>query len=403
MNPVDGWFLLKLFGGVMAKIGPASFKYILKAKFEAESLIEKPDVIGAIFGQTEGLLGEELDLREAQKNGKIGRIEVESTSSNGKTIGEIIIPTSLDIAETALIGAAIETIDRIGPSKASIKVESLEDVRVTKREYITKRASELLSVAMNKNAADTTEMLQKLYEDVRQKEMIEYGPEKLPAGPDIDDSDEIIVVEGRADVLNMLKHGFTNVIGMNGTTIPKTVLDLSRKKITTLFVDGDRGGDIIISAFAQNGHLDYIAKAPAGTEVEELSKKEINQALRAKVPVEEYSPGLRRESREEKQTQINLPEEFKQRMISFVNEIIGTRGAFLIDENYNILGRIPYKEVESSLPNLEGTSIVVLDGIVTDEIAKSAEEAEIKYVIGSRVAASSSTVTLLSYDDLGYR
>ncbi len=386
----------------MAKIGPASFKYVLKAKFEAESLVEKPDVIGAVFGQTEGLLGEELDLREAQKNGKIGRIEVESTSSNGKTTGTIIIPTSLDIAETALIGAAIETIDRIGPSKATIRVESLEDVRVTKREYITKRASELLGTALSKNATDTTEMLQKLYEDVRQKELTEYGPEKLPAGPDIEDSDEIIVVEGRADVLNMLKHGFTNVIGMNGTTIPKSVVDLSKRKVTTLFVDGDRGGDMIVNAFMQNGHIDYVAKAPAGTEVEELSKKEINQALRAKIPLEEYAPGMRRESKEEK-PQISLPDEFKQKMLSFVNDIIGTRGAFLINDKYEILGKIPYKEVESSLPNLESTYAVVLDGVITDEIAKSAEEAEIKYVIGNRVAASSSSVVLLSYEDLGYR
>ena len=391
----------------MAKIGPTSFKYILHAKFTADSLIDKPDVIGAVFGQTEGLLGEELDLREAQKNGKIGRINVESTSASGKTNGEITIPTSLGMAETALIGAAIETIDRIGPSKATVSVDKIEDVRISKREYIMNRAQQLLEDAMKTSEVDTTELLQKLYEEVRQKEFIEYGPEKLPAGPDLEDSEEIIVVEGRADVMNMLKHGFSNVIGMNGTNIPKTVIELSRKKIVTLFVDGDRGGDMIINSFIQQGHVDFIAKAPSGTEVEELSKKEINQALRAKVPIEEYDPSLKRESaapkRQAQSAPVEVPQEIKEKVTPLVNDIIGTRGAFLVNDKFEILGRIPYKGVEDAILNLENIYMLVLDGLVTDEIAKAAEESEIAYVIGSRVLAGSSSVKLLSYDDIGYK
>ena len=393
----------------MAKIGPASFKYILHAKFSADSLIEKPDVIGAVFGQTEGLLGEELDLREAQKNGKIGRINVESSSSNGRTTGEITIPTSLDIAETALIGAAIETIDRIGPSKASVSVDKIEDVRSSKREYIMKKAQKLLDEALKATAVDTTELLQKLYEDVRQKELVEYGSEKLPAGPDVSDSEDIIVVEGRADVLNMLKHGFANVIGMNGTNIPKTVIDLSRKKTITLFVDGDRGGDMIINAFQQMGHIDFIAKAPSGTEVEELSKKEINQALRGKVPADEYESGSgRREPSPEKRPSVeqivgNLPPEFKEKSLPLINEIIGTRGAFLVNEKFEIMGKIPYKEVEASIMNIENIFMLVLDGVVTEEISRAAEEGGISYIIGSKVSASSPSVKLLSYEAIGYR
>ncbi|MCL4398819.1 MAG: DNA primase DnaG [Candidatus Parvarchaeota archaeon] len=391
----------------MAKIGPTSFKYILHAKFTADSLIDKPDVIGAVFGQTEGLLGEELDLREAQKNGKIGRINVESSSAGGKTNGEITIPTSLGMAETALIGAAIETIDRIGPSKASVSVDKIEDVRISKREYIMNRAQKLLEEAMKTSEVDTTELLQKLYEEVRQKEFVEYGSEKLPAGPDLEDSEEIIVVEGRADVMNMLKHGFSNVIGMNGTNIPKTVIELSRKKIVTLFVDGDRGGDMIISSFIQQGHVDFIAKAPSGTEVEELSKKEINQALRAKVPIDEYDPSLKRESAAPKKAAqsapVDVPQELREKVSPLVNDIIGTRGAFLINNKFEILGRIPYKGVEDAILNLENIYMLILDGLVTDEIAKAAEESEITYVIGSRILASSSSVKLLSYDDVGYR
>jgi DNA primase len=391
----------------MAKIGPTSFKYILHAKFTADSLIDKPDVIGAVFGQTEGLLGEELDLREAQKNGKIGRINVESTSASGKTNGEITIPTSLGMAETALIGAAIETIDRIGPSKATVSVDKIEDVRISKREYIMTRAQQLLEDAMKTSEVDTTELLQKLYEEVRQKEFVEYGSEKLPAGPDLEDSEEIIVVEGRADVMNMLKHGFSNVIGMNGTNIPKTVIELSRKKIVTLFVDGDRGGDMIITSFIQQGHVDFIAKAPSGTEVEELSKKEINQALRAKVPIEEYDPSLKRESaapkKQAQSTPVEVPQEIKEKVTPLVNDIIGTRGAFLVNDKFEILGRIPYKGVEDAILNLENIYMLVLDGLITDEIARAAEESEITYVIGSRVLTSSSSVKLFSYDDIGYK
>ena len=384
----------------------------MKAKFTVDSLVDKPDVIGAVFGQTEGLLGEELDLREAQKNGKIGRINVESTSSNGKTTGEIILPTSLDIAETALIGAAIETIDRIGPSKAKVTVSGIEDVRVSKREYIMNKALQLLNESLKNSAVDTTELLQKLYDEVRQKELIEYGTEKLPAGPEINDSDDIIVVEGRADVLNMLKHGFPNIIGMNGTNIPKTVIDLSRKKTVTLFVDGDRGGDMIINAFMQMGHADFIAKAPNGTEVEELSKKEINQALRGKIPAEEYEAGSpRREQSAERvervQSQpnrqpVDIPQEVKEKSLSLINEIIGTRGAFLVNDKFEIVGKIPYKEVEAAILNIEDIFMIVLDGVITDEIAKSAEQSEVKYVIGSRVSGSSSTVKLASYEDIGY-
>ncbi|MCL4400955.1 MAG: DNA primase DnaG [Candidatus Parvarchaeota archaeon] len=395
----------------MAKIGPASFKYILRAKFTADSLIDKPDVIGAVFGQTEGLLGEELDLREAQKNGKIGRINVESSASNGKTAGEITIPTSLDIAETALIGAAIETIDRIGPSKATVTVDKIEDVRISKREYIMKKAQQLLNDALKATSVDTTELLQKLYEDVRQKEFVEYGSEKLPAGPEINDSEEVIVVEGRADVMNMLKHGFTNVIGMNGTNIPKTVIDLSRKKTITLFVDGDRGGDMIINAFSQMGHVDFVAKAPSGTEVEELSKKEINQALRAKVAFDEYEVGggrgkdqsAERKSAPVQRQPVEVPTELKEKVPGLINEIIGTRGAFLVNEKFEIMGKIPYKEVEAAILNIENVFMLVLDGAITEEIAKSAEQSEVKYVVGNRVSGSSQNVKLISYDDVGYR
>ena len=94
---------------------PFTVKYVISANFEVEGVVEKPDVIGAVFGQTEGLFGSELDLRELQKTGRIGRIEIQLKSQKDKTKGKIIIPTSLDRVSTAIIAASIESIERIFP------------------------------------------------------------------------------------------------------------------------------------------------------------------------------------------------------------------------------------------------------------------------------------------------
>src|SRR3989344_964163 len=106
----------------MGKISPVSAKYVIQANIEIDGIVERPDVIGAIFGQTEGLLGTELELRELQRSGRIGRIDVRTEIKSGKTSGEIIIPSSLDKAETAIIAAASETIQRIGPCNARVKI-----------------------------------------------------------------------------------------------------------------------------------------------------------------------------------------------------------------------------------------------------------------------------------------
>src|SRR3989338_3002372 len=83
-------------------------------------------------------------MRELQKQGKIGRIEVEINLEDGKTLGEIEIPSAMDKNETTLIGAALETIEKVGPSETKIIVEKIEDVRGNKRDYIMERAKQLL-------------------------------------------------------------------------------------------------------------------------------------------------------------------------------------------------------------------------------------------------------------------
>ncbi|MGB9674593.1 MAG: DNA primase DnaG, partial [Nanopusillaceae archaeon] len=210
----------------MAKMSPQYIKYIIHASVYIDGVVEKPDVIGAIFGQTEGLLGPEMDLRELQRSAKIGRIEVDLRVENGKTIGEIRIPTSTNRFETSLIAATLETVTKIGPTHATIRVQKIEDVRKTKIQSILERARELLNKLINEEMPDPKELLMYLEYSQNMKSLIEYGPEKLPAGPDVGRSEEIILVEGRADVLNLLRYGITNVIALNGLNVPKTIVEL---------------------------------------------------------------------------------------------------------------------------------------------------------------------------------
>ena len=221
----------------MGKISPVAAKYIVHVTIEIDGVVDKPDVIGAIFGQTEGLLGTDLELRELQKSGRIGRIEVNTDTRSGKTKGTIDIPSSLDKAETAIIAAAMEIIQRIGPCTAKIQAQSIEDVRVSKRNFVIGRAKELLKNLISSSMPDSQELADEVAYSVRVMEIQEYGKDRLPAGPAIDESDEIIVVEGRADVLNLLKHGFKNAVAMNGTSAPETIIDLCKKKVVTVFVD----------------------------------------------------------------------------------------------------------------------------------------------------------------------
>ena len=271
----------------MAKTYIDTVKYIVHAYCEIDGLVEKPDVVGALFGQTEGLLGDELDLRELQKNGRIGRITVELSPKGGKSVGTIKLPSSLDMVETSILAAALESVDRVGPCEAKIKVEKIEDTRSLKRNQIVNRAKELLKTILAEEIPESREISEQVRAEVKAAEISTYGPDKLPAGPNIDQKDSVILVEGRADVLNLLKNDITNVVAIGGANVSQTIIDLTKEKETIVFLDGDRGGDIILAELARVGDIDYVARAPRGKEVEELTRKEIIKCLRAKVPFEQ--------------------------------------------------------------------------------------------------------------------
>ncbi len=270
-------------------IDPTTTKYVIRARITADGIIEKPDVVGAIFGQTEGLLGEDMDLRDLQKSGRIGRIEADVRSQQGKSSGEIIIPSSLDQIETAIIAASLETIDRVGPCKSRIEVLAIEDVREVKKKQIADRAKVLLKKLIEHTSQAGGDIAEEVKRAVVVEDVVPFGPERLPAGPNVATSDAVIVVEGRSDVLNLLRHGVKNAVAVEGTHVPQSIIELSKEKVVTAFVDGDRGGELILRELLQVAELDFICRAPRSHEVEELTQKQLMKALKDKIPADQFT------------------------------------------------------------------------------------------------------------------
>ncbi len=262
-------------------------KYLIHANVTADGVVERSDVVGAIFGQTEGLLGDELDLRDLRQSQKVGRIDVEITSTAGQSHGHLTIATSLDKVETATLAASLETIDRVGPCRADLEVTEIEDVRAAKRKEVVNRAKELLQTGFDDSVMSSEEILAEVRQHVRVEDITEY--EGLPAGPRVTDSDAIIVVEGRSDVLTLLKYGVKNAIAVEGTNVPDAVAELTRHRTVTAFLDGDRGGDLIFEELSQVGDIDFVAFAPSGTSVEDLDHHQLFASLRNKVPYDNVS------------------------------------------------------------------------------------------------------------------
>jgi len=373
---------------------PFTIKYVIRANFEVEGVVEKPDVIGAVFGQTEGLFGSELDLRELQKTGRIGRIEIQLKSEKDKTKGKIIIPTSLDRVSTAIIAASIESIERIGPCQARVHLEKIEDIREAKRKAIIERAKEILHDWNIEKQPETEEIFREVSEILRAARVQKYGPENLTAGPDIDSAKEIIIVEGRADVINLLKVGIQNVIALEGVKIPETIIRLTKEKEATAFLDGDRGGDLILKELLQVARVKYVARAPKGKEVEDLNAKEIETALKNRVPVEEIVKKKRK-----KRKKILVPKEIE----GAVEDLKGTLEAILLDKDMKEIGRIPVSELAEKLKEIEGIDTIVFDGVITQRLVDIASEKRINYLVAARISdviKQPLNVKLLTFDDI---
>jgi DNA primase len=356
---------------------------MIVARFEVEGVVEKPDVIGAIFGQTEGLFGPDLDLRELQKSGRIGRIEIQLESKQDKTFGVITIPSSLDKTSTAIIAAAVQSVDRIGPCIAKVSLEKVADIREDKRKQILDKAKDILRTWVVEESPSTDEMVKDVSGVIRSSDVAEYGLDRLPAGPDVATSGSIIFVEGRADIVNLLRCGIRNAVAIEGTKIPKTIIELSKNKETTAFLDGDRGGDLILKELMQVAPVDYVARAPLGKEVEDLVPKEIMKCLREKVPVEVGRPIARPEP---VQVPRPPPVQLSPDIVNKARELRGTLEGILLDSSAHEVARLPVSELAGKLGEFQGVETIVFDGVVTQRLLDLAEERGVKVVVGDRIA-----------------
>lgn len=391
-------------------LDPSTTKYLIKARISAEGIVEKPDVVGAIFGQTEGLIGDELDLRDLQKTGRMGRIEVEMKSNKGKSEGEVLIPSSLDQVETAILASALETIDRVGPCKAKIHLISVEDVRAERKRKIIDRAKSILQDMIKASKTGGLDLTETVRQSVQIEECVLYGPDKCPAGPNIDSSDAIIVVEGRSDVLNLLKYGIKNIIAVGGTNVPRTIKELSQSKVVTAFVDGDRGGELILKELQQVADIDFIARAPRSNEVEELTQKQIIKSLRNKVPADQFmelyslddndkskkdnkkfnkrdfkkNQPSRGKAKEQKPSKKLSPDQEKFKDI--LKGLSGSLKAQLIDNNWEVNKEVPVRNLADTLSSMEEeVDSVVFDGIISQRLLDISSQQKIKNIVGVKV------------------
>lgn len=383
-------------------------KYLIHAQITANGIVEKPDVVGAVFGQTEGLLSNDLDLRELQRTGRIGRIQVNIHSNSGRAKGEIVIPSSLDRVETAILAASLETINRVGPCEAEIHTTKVEDVRAVKREQVVNRAKEIYKKMVESVGPTSMRMIEEVREAMRVHEISEYGEDRLPAGPSIHTSDAIIVVEGRSDVLNLLKYGIKNTVAVEGVSVPRSIGELSKKRTTTAFVDGDRGGELILKELLQIGDVDYITRAPKGKEVEDLEKEEVLVALRDKVPTAQFlattnilnDSNKRKENNRNhnnnrknqrynrnnnKQQQVKEPEiedDEVSLMKDMLKEFEGSGCGAILDEALNMTKEVEVENIYEEIKNIEGTAdTVIFDGVISQRLVDVASEKGINKLV----------------------
>jgi DNA primase len=403
-------------------------------------VVDKPDVVGAVFGQTEGLLGEDLDLRELQRTGRIGRIQIAIRTKGGNSTGEVVIPVSLNKTATAILAAALETVDRVGPCTAKVILEKLEDIRGAKRRKVVSRAISILK-GWEEDIAPGTEEITTAVTKGRKVTVAKYGPDNLPAGPDLAGSKEIIIVEGRADVINLMKCGITNTIAVEGTHIPKSIVDLTKKrgKKITAFLDGDRGGDLILRELMQVAKVHYIARAPKGKEVEELTRREVTKALQSQVPADQAlalvktrktpagkkrtttkkestgrpsrtrrdSVSSRREpsapSGRRKPTR-REPVSVDEVYVTKIGEIKESFKAVLFNEEKEVIAECGVAELAKQLEEQETVPTIVFDGVITQRLVDIAINKKTELLIGAAVAdidVKQNGLKIVTFDDLG--
>ena len=370
-------------------------KYHVKLSYQVDGLVERTDIIGAIFGQTEGLLGPEMNLNELQRLSKVGRIEITTTSTANTTSGDALLPMSTDIDTCALIAAAIESIDKVGPFDCAFKLETIDDVRAAKKEDIVKRAKEIKQRWATKTVSEGDTMLKDVHAGTPGK-ITTYGPSELPCSSGVFDSNWLILVEGRADVINLLRAGYDNVLAIEGAKIDESIKSLcDTKKNVIAFLDGDRAGGFILKELKSIVNIDHELRADSGVEVEELTPQRIDEILR---PVVE---SLKEQTTISVQNEADKPiAELASKLYPNLNE---TLEAIALDSDQKEIFKVPISELVNKLSTQSGIKYLVIDGIITQRLLEGAKNAGIECVIGHRAVKLSapSVLKVKTFSELG--
>ena len=370
-------------------------KYHVKLSFEVDGLVERADIVGAIYGQTEGLLGPEMNLNELQRVSKVGRIEVNVSSNENTTTGDALIPMSTDIDTCALISAAIESIDKVGPFESSFKLNEISDVRASRKEDIVKRAKEIKQKWSTKSVSEGDTMLKDVHEGFSGK-ITTYGENKLPCSTGIYDSPWIILVEGRADILNLLRAGYDNALAIEGAKIDESIKDFcATKSKVVAFLDGDRAGGMILNELKSVVNIDVELRADSGVEVEELTPQRVADIL------SDTKDSMQKESVKSK------PVSEEDKLLSDIvgkvyNEINETLESIALDANNEQLFKVAISDLVDKLSIQSGIKYLILDGIITQRLVDGAKQAEIECIIGHRIAklTNSGGINLKTFTEL---
>lgn len=399
-------------------------KYHVKLKFEVDGIVEKADIIGAIFGQTEGLLGPEMNLNELQKVSKVGRIEVNVDTKSNTTKGDALLPMSTDISTAALISAAIESIDKVGPFQGKFLLVGIDDIRAIKKKVIVDRAKKIIQEWATKTISEGEEMLRDVYDASKPGKLTSFGKAQLACGTGVFESPVIILVEGRADVINLLRAGFDNSIAIEGAKIDETITNLTSGKKVIAFLDGDRAADLILKELQGLVKIDKVLRAPTGKEVEECTPLEITEILKDiieptveqyEVPIQHQKGVKKSKTYENNNLAYQEPSNFNNgekltddpQITSAVKEVYPqineTLEAMILDNSMQVLLKVPVSEIIKRLESLEGARFLVMDGIITQRLIDAAYRAGIEYVVGHRMAElkKSPEITVRTFDQIG--
>jgi DNA primase len=301
---------------------------------------------------------------------------------------------------TALIASSIESINRVGPCSSKVTLDKIEDVREARRKVIIDRAKDILHKWTIESMPSVDEVFKEVSETLKVGKVEKYGPEELPAGPGLSTAKEIIIVEGRADIINLMRCGLLNTVALEGAKVPESIKSLCKEKEATALLDGDRGGDLIFKELLQVTDIKHIARAPRGKEVEELNCKEIFEALEAKIPIQEsFKPEAPKPLPKREKPKVEMPKEIAE----LIKGLEGTLEAVLLNEKLELIERLPVSKLAEKLQQAEKVDTVVFDGIITQRIVDVASERDIKRIIASRVSDAvkpSLTVQLVTFQEV---